>query len=346
MSRARAGLVLALLAVLPIAGCGDSTAIRGGGVVGGERLTIYSLLPRPAEGAARDIVDGERLALREAGARAGGYTLNFASLDETAGLPETTLPERVAAAAREAIGDPQVIAAIGDLDAGTARFTVPLFNAAGILHVSPGVTYPGFTTGVEPDEPERYEPSGARRFFPLAADDVRQARALARALPRRVLVEQEESTMGRVFGAALREALGPERLVAGAEGADAAVYAGADPESARGVVESLLRENRRLIVYLPAAAVGSSGLAARARVRALGVWPPPSPAFARAFRAAFERDATPAAMAGYDAMRRVLAALRAAGGRANSRQALIDAFAAAAAQAGEPPVYLDGRRLP
>ncbi|HEX8105382.1 MAG TPA: hypothetical protein VF533_22390, partial [Solirubrobacteraceae bacterium] len=76
MSARRAAPVLALLAALAVAGCGDATAIRRGGVVASERLTIYSLLPRPAEGAARDIVDGERLALREAGARAGGYTLN------------------------------------------------------------------------------------------------------------------------------------------------------------------------------------------------------------------------------------------------------------------------------
>ena len=60
----------------------------------GETLTVYSLLPAPASGLARDIVDGERLALREAGGRAGAFKVTFASLDETAGAEGDELPAR------------------------------------------------------------------------------------------------------------------------------------------------------------------------------------------------------------------------------------------------------------
>jgi branched-chain amino acid transport system substrate-binding protein len=236
----------------------------------------------------------------------------------------------VAGAVRQAIADAQIVAAISDLDQSTARTSVPLLNAAGILHVSPSVTYPGFTTpGFAAGEPDRFYPAGTRSFFSVAPDDAVQARALAGALRGRVLVEQEESPSGRAFGAALRSALGPGRLARDARRASAAVYAGTDAGNARGVVESLLRENQTMRVYLPVALAGSS-LLENGRVSAVTPWPAPDRAFRRAFSDAFGREPGSDALAGHTAMRAVLAALGRAGARADSRQAVIDAFARAA----------------
>ena len=121
---------LALVAAaVALAGCGTTKdeGISGGGKVIGRTVTVYSLLKDPG-GAARDFVEGEKLALSDAGGRAGDLAVNFTSLD--LGDDESAQAEAV----RRAINDPQIIAAVVDAN----KVTVPLFNAAGILQVAPG----------------------------------------------------------------------------------------------------------------------------------------------------------------------------------------------------------------
>jgi len=125
----RRTLTAAILATLALAGCGaskDEGGISGGGKVIGRTVTVYSLTSDPG-GSNRDFVDAEKLALADAGGRAGSLAVNFTSLD-LGGSDE----KLQAQAARRAISDPQIIAAI--VDATTV--TVPLFNAAGILQIA------------------------------------------------------------------------------------------------------------------------------------------------------------------------------------------------------------------
>ena len=125
---ARTLAAVALLAALA-AGCGVSKdqGISGGGKVIGRTVTVYSIVKDPA-GAARDLVDGEKLALSEANGRAGALAVNFSSLDAGDGSDEAA-----GEAVRRAINDPQIIAAVAD----ATPVTVPLLNAAGILQVAP-----------------------------------------------------------------------------------------------------------------------------------------------------------------------------------------------------------------
>jgi hypothetical protein len=118
--------LIALLAIL--AGCGGTSegGISGGGKVIGRTVTVYSLTSDPG-GSNRDFVDAEKLALADAGGQAGALAVNFSSLD-LGGADQ----QRQAQAARRAINDPQIIAAIVD----ATPVTVPLFNAAGILQVA------------------------------------------------------------------------------------------------------------------------------------------------------------------------------------------------------------------
>jgi len=121
----------ALLAVAVLAtGCGASKdeGISGGGKVIGRTVTVYSLTTDPGT-TNRDFVDGEKLALSDAGGKAGDLAVNFTSLD-LGGDDRDAQAE----AARRAINDPQIIAAVVD----ATPVTVPLFNAAGILQVAPG----------------------------------------------------------------------------------------------------------------------------------------------------------------------------------------------------------------
>jgi len=292
----------------------------------GNTLSVYSTLPSPQDGVGRDVADGQRLALLEAGGRAGVYAINFALLEESGEDPAAA----AAAAARQALADAQVVAVIGGLDSATARVQAPLLNAAGILLVSPGAGDPGLTCGVAPGLPERYQPAGAPAFARLVPDDRALARALvAAAGAGRLAVEAEAGEDARRLAREVR-GLARGRLVADSRRADAIVYAGADPESAAGVAEALIREAPAARVVLPDRAgvdlAARLAPAARERVVLVAGAPPPPPRLSAAFRARFGRSAGPGVVVGYEAMRSVLDAIRRAGADAARRSAVIAAY--------------------
>ena len=120
---------ISIVAAAALVGCGGggSDAISGGGKVAGQTVTVYSLVTDPG-GRNRDFVDGEKLALSDAGGRVGSLAVNFNSFD--LGTEESDEAEAV----RRAVNDPGIIAAVVD----ATPVTVPLFNAAGVLQVAPG----------------------------------------------------------------------------------------------------------------------------------------------------------------------------------------------------------------
>jgi branched-chain amino acid transport system substrate-binding protein len=349
----RLGVAAALLVALALAGCANE-GITHGGTVLSDTLTVYSLLPGPSSGAAADAVAGEKLALAQAGGRAGRYTINFSSVDEGAKGERG----QVADAVRDVIGDTQVIAVIGGLDTVGTRTSAPLFNEAGILQVALGAGYPGLTRPGLPDEPGRYQPAAQPTLMRMVGDDDQEAAAIVAAagggaLPRtvsggepaagglrgrRIAIEQEPgdeaAALARAVAARARAA--GARVVDDAAHADALVYAGTDPVNAAGVADGWAREAPRARIVLPDAVV-RAGVAARlgpaAKRRAVLVSSGTAlgdTAAARAFEADFRRrfghDPGPYAAVGYEAMRSVLAALERAGERANQRQRVIDAF--------------------
>ena len=202
----RGALVAAavLAAAVALTGCKSLENVARGGKVVGDTLTVYSLLPQPGTGNARDFVDAEKLALFEADGMAGEFAVNFVSIDEG---------KRSALELRDALADPQVTALIGPYSSDVAMRTVPLFNAAGVLETTPGAGYAGFTEPVRPGEPERWQPSGRRTFARLAGDDIVQARAMLAAARKatgrkdpRVAIEQEPGPVADGLVAALHEA--------------------------------------------------------------------------------------------------------------------------------------------
>jgi ABC-type branched-subunit amino acid transport system substrate-binding protein len=318
----RRALVLALAAAaLGQAACGNRESIRGGGATVGKTLTVYSSLPSPARGSARDIVDGEKLALAEAHGRAGDYTINFSSLDE-AGDGARARMRKAAEAARTAMVDTQTAAVIGTTDSAGARASIPLLNEAGFLHVSLGAGYPGFTGRLAPDEPERWFPAGGRNFARLVGDDRAQAPALVRAAgTRRVVVEAEGGEDGTALAAEVRRAAAEAGVkVVSRPGRDGAmIYAGEDPLAAAEVSESVARETPGTRVVLPDATVRNGvedrleGPAARRTVLVSSAPEPGSTPELREFEAAFERAYRrrpgPYAALGFAAMQTVLGAL-------------------------------------
>ena len=360
-------MLAAALVVLP--GCA-SEGITGGGAVLSDTLTVYSLLPDPRTPAAADIVDGEKLALAQAGGRAGGRTVNFVSLEEGA----DGKPGDVADAARDAISDTQVIAVIGGLESAGTRTSAPLFNEAGLLQVGLGAGYPGLTRRVGADEPARYQPSAHTTFARIVGDDDQQAAALVAAAlgarpgtagsdqpagpgtkPRTLAIESEGDDDSQALAGAVERAArrAGARVVDNPRRAGGLVYAGSDPVNAAGVADGWAREAPDARIVLPDAAVragvaGRLSAAARKRARLVSSAPaaqsPEWRRFATEFRRGLGREPGPYAAVGYEAMRGVLAALDRAGSRANQRQRVIDAYLSAPARASLlGPLKVDAR---
>jgi ABC-type branched-subunit amino acid transport system substrate-binding protein len=328
----------ALAAVAALAGCGSdrSTIVRGGRVVG-PNLTIYSSLPQPGQGLGRDMVDAEKLAIAQAGGKAGDFGINFVSIGE--GPLGRDAPAAVAgAAAEQVIRDPQVIAVIGTLRSDTAMTTVPLLNAAGILQVSLGAGYRGFTSKLGPGEPEQWFPSGHETFARVVGDDFDQAPELVKAAGRHVAIETEagKAAESLELAAAVRAGAGRgHRLVGNPARADGVIYAGTDVRSAVGVAESLARENPRARIVFPdelTRAGIASALPRAVRRRSVFVTSAPPPGtnrdFEDAFEAEFGRTPDPYAALAWEAMRRVLDAIEAAGPQARLRRVVIERYLA------------------
>ena len=190
-SRGPLALTLAVLVcALPASGClGDGGEDAGRAPVKGNRLVIYSSLPRtgPMAGAAEAVAAGQRQALADARRRAGRYRVRLVE------LPATTVetdpgdpwdPGKVSENAGRAAADPRTIAYLGELGLGASAVSLPITNEAGILQVSPGDGLTGLTRrlGRTTARPERYYPSGRRTFVRLVPDDLAQAQRVVRRM--------------------------------------------------------------------------------------------------------------------------------------------------------------------
>jgi branched-chain amino acid transport system substrate-binding protein len=161
---ALAALLLASLA----AGCGI-----GGNAAIEAPVTVYVSLPLsgPRGPDGRDAADGARLALEQAGGRAGSLSVQAKYLDDANGMAWD--PVAVGSNARAAVEDSSAAAYIGELDSQPTRASVPITNDAGLLQVSPGA---GGVDLTEPaagyrNSPDRYQPSGSRNFARTVPSD-------------------------------------------------------------------------------------------------------------------------------------------------------------------------------
>jgi branched-chain amino acid transport system substrate-binding protein len=356
MLRRTAGIACALLLLVLVASCGDTGGDDTESRIIGDTVSVYSSLPLtgPLASISRDIVAAEKLALLEAGGRAGAYSVSFTSLDSADPDTGRWTPALVERNARAAVEDRQTIAYLGELENGASAISLPILNAAGILQVSPRDTFGGLTGPGNRGEPDKYYPSGRRTFARVVPDDAQQARKLLAALEedgaRRLVIADDRALSGTSMGdrvAQLAEQEGievVERIRLDADGevpdnigrrvrreqADAFFYAGAYSPFAMGVLDAVHAGDPALELYAPddvAIAPELPAVAGRAasRLELTGVEPPDGAEarrFARSFRDAYGRDPHPQAILGYETMRVVLRAVARAGERADSRRAV------------------------
>lgn len=230
-----------------------------------------------------------------------------------------------------------MIAAIGALRSDSALTEVPLFNAAGILLVSPGAGYAGFTRAVAPGEPEHWFPSGRPTFARVVGDDDAQAETLVRVAltaGRRISVEADAGKEPEALTSTIVRKAG----TVFSSRPDAVIYVGTDVRAAAGAAETLAREHPQATLVFPDE-LTRGGLAAAlppaVRRRAIFVSSAPRPgstpelrAFERAFEDQFGRTPDPYAVLTYRAMRRVLQAISGAGDRARLRRVVVARYLA------------------
>lgn len=361
MGRAAARAAMLALAgtlAFAVAGCGTH---RHSVALPGPALTIYTSLPLDAEDGARaqDVAAAERLALEQAGGRAGGFRIALAVLDDATTATGTWDPGLTQLNARRAADDPTTIAYLGEFSGGASAISVPITNEAGILQLSPADSLLGLTrNGGSPGEPERYYPTGQRTFARLVPSDEMQAEAISRYMMaehvRRLLVLDDQGNEGASLGlrvargAALHHidvvnlrAIDPHAtdfssLAASVAAAhvDAICFAGDSTSMAPLLFNQLAAADPSLRLF------GSSGVNDATFAASLNplaaqhtflvspalpqaLWPSAGNAFAAAFYRRFGHNPDPYARYGFEAMRVVLAAITAAGPLGNGRAAVI-----------------------
>jgi branched-chain amino acid transport system substrate-binding protein len=178
-------VLLLAAALATLAACGDeSNGTAGdGGDEPTKTLKIYSSLA--LQGAAREqnvaIVNGAKLALEQAGGRAGKFNIEYESLDDSTAQAGGWEPGATSANARKAALDDSTIAYIGEFNSGATAVSLPLLNEAGVLQISPGNTAVGITSdepGAAEGEPDKYYPTGKRTYARLLPKDTVQGAAL------------------------------------------------------------------------------------------------------------------------------------------------------------------------
>ncbi|MBM3982476.1 MAG: branched-chain amino acid ABC transporter substrate-binding protein [Planctomycetes bacterium] len=191
-------LALGGAGALALSGCGGGGDNKGDGKGDGkggdgtpgakETIRIVSSLPRTgsARGQTNTIVNGIQMAVEEYMADPKAkFVIDYKDWDDATAAAGAWDGPTEKANAQKAIADPDVMAYIGPYNSNAAKISMPELNEAGLVQISPAVTWPGLTKkikGVAPDEPEKYQPFKPKRIHfcrvcttddlqgPLAAD--------------------------------------------------------------------------------------------------------------------------------------------------------------------------------
>lgn len=158
-----------MLGLVGCSGCGGSN---------GNVVKIVSSMPRTgsAKGQTDTIANAIRLAIDEYGGNVAGLTVEYHDWDDATAAAGQWTPELEKGNARKAISDPDVMACIGPYNSGAAMESMPMFNEAGLVQVSPACTWVGLTrtNPYNPDEPGKYQPTGQVTYCRVCPTDETQ----------------------------------------------------------------------------------------------------------------------------------------------------------------------------
>ena len=361
---AASGCILAAL-TFGVAACGGDDSGDSGSGSGSKSLTIYSSLPLQGDSRpqSQSVVNGEKLALKEAGNKAGDFEITYKSLDDATAATGKWEPGQTSANARTAAQDKSTIAYLGEFNSGASAISIPILNEVGILQVSPSNTAVGLTRaqGAEKGEPDKYYPSGKRTFGRVVPADHIQAAAQVTyqkdvGCKKTYILHDKE-----VYGAGLATQVVSAAKAQGLEttgnqgidpkaanyrslatevkdsGADCVFYGGITQNNAVQLFKDLHADNPDAKLF------GPDGVAESAFSEKIGpsvekvtyvtnptldpkLYPESGQQFFKDYKAAYGKNPEPYAIYGYEAMKVVLESIANAGDKGNDRQAVIDAF--------------------
>jgi branched-chain amino acid transport system substrate-binding protein len=213
--------VLLMLSVAALGACGGGSGRGSAGAAnasvtdGGRVVDVYSSLPMrgPSGAQATALIDGIKLALAEAGSRAGQFTVQYTALDDSGG-PYGWDASRTAANARKAAADPRAVYYIGEVDDDASEISMPILNEAGVPQVSPTNTYVGLTTnepGSAAGEPKRYWPTGTRTYLRIVPIDSVQGAAVLLAMQQSGCARVAVVNDGEAYGGGLARLIDLEK---------------------------------------------------------------------------------------------------------------------------------------
>ncbi len=212
-----------------------SSSAKTAATASGGTVDFYSSLPLSGSSTAQTLplVNGIKLALSQAGDKAGKYKVKYTSLNDATAAAGAWDPRRPAADARKAAEDPKAVYYMGEFNSGASEVSSPILNTAGIAQDSPANTYVGLTaslTGVTaPGEPEKYMPSGKHTYTRIVPIDTIQGAADLLALKEAGCTKLAVFDDTQAYGAGLAAVLKDEAPMYGMTiaylGSDASVEA-------------------------------------------------------------------------------------------------------------------------
>lgn len=237
-----------------MAGCGGGSGDSGGGGGGGgEGASAKIVSDLPLQGANRaqteSMVNAINLAIDQRDGMAGDVAIEYESLDDATAQTGSWDEARCAQNAQETAQEEEVVGWIGPFNSGCAAVEIPILNEAGLGMVSPANTALGLTKeGGEPDEPDRYYPTGERNYTRVIPADDKQGRLGA------VLMQEEgvESVFilddREVYGQGLADQV---ELAADDLGIEVVGREGIDGSSAnyRGIMNSIAEQDVDAIYF-------------------------------------------------------------------------------------------------
>ncbi|MBV9455658.1 MAG: branched-chain amino acid ABC transporter substrate-binding protein [Rubrobacter sp.] len=169
--------MLGVAAAFLIVGCSG-----GGGEQGTSSPTATIVSDLPLQGSSRPqnetIVNAIQLALDQRNNMAGDVQIKYQSQDDATAQAGKWDEAKCAQNAQSVAQNEEIVGWIGPFNSGCAQVQIPILNQAGLGMVSPANTYIGLTKpGGEPDEPEKFYPTGNRNYTRVIVADDKQGRA-------------------------------------------------------------------------------------------------------------------------------------------------------------------------
>jgi branched-chain amino acid transport system substrate-binding protein len=366
--RALWGVAFASLALV-VAGCGgddnEGSSTSSSSSSGSKNLTVYSSLPLQGDNRAQStsVVNGEKMALEEAGGKVGDYTIKYVSLDDSTAATGKWEPGAVSSNARKAAQDKSTIAYLGEFNSGASAISIPILNEAGILQISPANTYVGLTRseGADKGEPDKYYPSGKRTYGRVVPADHIQAAAQVSYQKDQGCKQLYILNDKEVYGKGIADGVSAGAETAGIKvvanegidtkaanfrslatkmkgsGADCMFFGGIVENKAVQVWRDVHAANPTMKLFGPDG-VALSDFSSKIPASAAKVtfitnptldpklYPPAAQDFFKKYKEKYGKDPEPYAIYGYEAMKDALLSIQNAGDKGNDKSAVIDQF--------------------